>query len=466
MKGHGLGWLEREDGRMPEGISMSNVPVGVLGRALNLFRRIFLGSGSSVEEHPVQDDSDVGPLGSEGAVAAEDPASISGNGEPRFSSPLWLLGRRDGEIGQHASDSVEVIESRAELDWIDRRSRARRAVLAKSEGLERASERVGALEREVAVLRLERRLHSDAPLLEPEGRRPWMAFSYLLVGVLAFFAELPLALNLIDQGLRLDVANLVSVSRYATWGLAFAMCIFGLVAKMTYDCVTRILRTHPGSEPDARIASVLRSSRYASAVLLGVSLFAGYVCARSVISIAHLRGLVEIETRLYKSAMPAQPPTTDGERAEALDVAGRARRISAERSDAGNDTFFWLTLSLPLFGSVALITASGDIRRLRQDRRAFAALCRAERVLEQRREEVARLKSEVAAAKERIKEEEQAGTSDAYLRTNLAVFRHGYSRGVLAPRDPSASLYDLYLNATKRRVFREIRFQAGKEQWT
>lgn len=392
-------------------------------------------------------------LSAEGEVADGASSESRVEEEARFVSAIWRLGRQDGGIGQLQADGEAVLTSKAELDWIERRSQAQAALCAKEAELQQCKERKADLDKDIATLRAQRWKHSDDPLLPPARTFGFIGPLYLCLGVLAFLAELPLAINLIDQGLRMKDAavELESLGKQSAFALAVVLCILGMAAKISYDNWVHLFEGSPEDRHGPEVKRIARHKRVASALFLVLNVALLGCCAFSINSIAHLRGLVETESRLDSTRNRNPQEETE------------LRDVRSKRATAGDQTFFWLTVTLPLFGAVCWIGGTTALKRNLQDRRTHRALQQAEQALGKCRIKTAVLAHEVESGKARLKDETgEEGIKNALLNTRLEVFRHGYQRGNILPAEDvaSASMYSLHLLALKRSMYRQLRKSA------
>lgn len=397
------------------------------------------------------------------AGAGKDGASdTSAQGETRFVSTIWRLGRQDSGIGQNQAEAEAVLTSKVDLDWIDRRSRAQAAIHDKDARLVSVNANKARLEKSVEALKLERWHLTGQPHLPPNRGLSPMAILYVVVGLLAFGAEFPLSVNLIDQGLRLTTTQLSSVNDQAMWALALVLCIFGLAVKIWFDSAADALanRPHPqgqNNETDGK-NRVIRHRPWGKLLFLCVNCFLLFCCARATLSIAQLRTDLANESRIVTRIKAERAddgqltPTQNDELKRAID----------HRQESGGKTMVWLTITLPLFGAVSWITGATKFKQSKEDRAAYRSLMNAEKELADCSAEAGILEHEIKAAQERLKEEEEDGTTKAaLLKTRIDVYRHGYSRGRILPEEKvEGSFYDFHVNALRRSAQRKVRSYA------
>ncbi len=372
--------------------------------------------------------------------------------ETRFTSNVWRLGRQDAGIGQPREQAEDVLKSKAELDWTERLARAQAAIHAKEAQLVEAEPVKERLEANVKSLESRLSLSSHTALAAP-GRVAYLAWVYLGVGLLAFAGELPLSINLIDQGLRMNAPEqLTRLNNYSLIILAMILCIFGLAFKIAYDSGAEVLAMRKILEGTNEASRLFHQKRNPKLLFALVAAVLVVCCCASLRSIATFRNRIAEQNRVVTN-LPKEGDMNNQQRGE-LEDANR------KREDAGADTLKWLTITLPLFGAVSWISGAIKLQQNKEDRDAHHALKLARSELTSSTLKVASLRHEIQSAKERLAEEEREGKLKAFLLAiRLGIYRHGYGRGAILPEErPEGGFYDFHVAALRRWAGRQTRW--------
>ena len=400
-------------------------------------------------------------LASEGeiTVVADNPKDgASGDFHAQFSSSISTLGKEDARAPQRPELAEAVLKSRVELDGMERRARALAAIEAKESRLQIVDQEKARLAENVDSLRLLRFRVSPHPLLPPRATVSLMALIYLVFGLVAFVAEVPLSIQLVNDGLRFNIDGQGDLTGQTALFLAFVLCLFGLGAKLAWDSFLDV-RAKPSVRDDDTIRDEVskdwRHTRLSKICFLGVNgiLTACTVC--SLLAISNLRASVE-EYKPYKGLTDISTLS--------LDKQNDFKQVSARRVQAGKELMFWLTLTLPLLGAVSCITGASQLKADHEDRNAFRALKDNQTRLAKAVDESAKLKHDILSARQTVKQEEADGaTQQAFLKMTLDIYRHGFARGhIIVEEHPQGSLYDLQLQALRRQANRRMRDYAER----
>jgi hypothetical protein len=382
-----------------------------------------------------------------------------------FESSLWSLGRFDATVGQTKLTAEEAVTYKTELDWARQQlAWKRKHALEKSkvEMLEGDEKR---LVGEVEALRIRRWELSSHPLLPPDWRYPLMALVYLVLGVFAFFAEIPLAIGLAKNGLQLEGGReiLLEWMTMSTPALVIILCLLSLSFKLVLDTLDshaplRVDEAAPGKEAgrDAGQAHARDWRKAHGRWVKGLRIAVFGMCVATMILMAYLR-IVTDQVMVLKntSASVTSAPASPGAGDSALEAVEKERKWAA----------FWalglLTVTLPIYAAMCLHAGATRIRQNVRDGQAHRALRLALKELAECREKIATHKADIAALDARMADEKGDANAikKALLETRLNIYRHGHERGMVRPEEhpPTPSHFDFYRDALKRLSHRRTR---------
>jgi hypothetical protein len=125
-----------------------------------------------------------------------------------------------------------------------------------------------------------------------------------------------------------------------------------------------------------------------------------------------------------------------------------------------------LTVTLPAFGALCLYAGTTQRSHQAQDQVVYRRLRQEERRLAAVRDRIAVMTADIATTTHRSEDENKGGEiKDAWLKTRMNIYKHGYERGKVLPEDraPGDNLFDVHTEAMKRLARRRLREFYAKE---
>ena len=257
----------------------------------------------------------------------------------------------------------------------------------------------------------------------PVGFWPWCtAAIYVLIGVIAFCAEFPLAALTVGESLGSTQAGSVTVGLMQWFRESTVLSLAAILCLVTFSIKILLDSIHLG--------------RRRNWLEIGIGLITICICATAIFGIAHLRDAIGQQQIAMQRQMALQRLFSNGASNVAVasgelnDAKGATEQAQTYKAHWTGFTYRWVTYALPCFAALCLVVGFRQFREYRIHNKAVSQINRVSPELADEMQSQTRLQSALSLERETIvSPEETSDPSSESLKQIQAAYQHGMATG-------------------------------------